>query len=228
MSVPQTVPQALSATEQAIQEFQANTESMVRAGRVRRARLCGGQKNLTPPRRTRSPRTRGSAGRPRRSMVRSLVWRALAPPLSAVAENPAVLKKYAVDALVNVAYFVQRICGQLDGLVTAELRELDHLDLALKGLSSRMSAAHRLAGQATLVSMQLPRGYDNQGAWGAHASCWWFTSPFFCRRRESEGGGQAVAGAAAASAAGLPRPGRSGHAAHARLRAQPRRGQHVA
>jgi hypothetical protein len=57
----------------------------------------------------------------------------------------------------------QRICGQLDGLVTAELRQLDHLDLALKGLSSRMNAAHRLAGQATLVSMQLPRGYDNQG-----------------------------------------------------------------
>ena len=65
-------------------------------------------------------------------------------------ENPAVLKKYAVDALVNVAYFVQRICGQLDGLVSAEIRELDRLDLAFTGLASRMSAAHKLAGEATL------------------------------------------------------------------------------
>ena len=31
-----------------------------------------------------------------------------------------MLKKYTVDALVNVAYFVQRICGQLDTLLTLE------------------------------------------------------------------------------------------------------------
>lgn len=74
-----------------------------------------------------------------------------------------MLKKYAVDALVNVAYFVQRICGQLDDLITAELREVDNLDLTLKGLNSRVSAAHKVAGEAALVSMQLPRGYDNQG-----------------------------------------------------------------
>jgi hypothetical protein len=33
-------------------------------------------------------------------------------------ETPAQLKKYSVDALVNVAYFVQKIASELDAVLT--------------------------------------------------------------------------------------------------------------
>ena len=78
-------------------------------------------------------------------------------------ELPGQLKKYSIDALVNVAYFVQKIAGELDVVLEQQTQQIGTLELSLKGLSSRLSAAKRLAGEATLEKMRMPRSYDHQG-----------------------------------------------------------------
>jgi hypothetical protein len=55
-------------------------------------------------------------------------------------------------------------------VLQTQTRDIERLSLATIGLSSRLSAAHRLAGESALESMRLPRAYNNLSPTSAPSS----------------------------------------------------------